>query len=175
MKHFLILATMLSLFGIRLAVKATGHNDKPSGPVVEYEYTYSGTMRFPLRWYLVKRDSTGRATLLYSDGEPEITVYRAPDDVFERIAAITGEYKLHRLRESYRPRMLVLDGYGWSVHIRCEKGSIHSGGGNAWPPARLNAGINTINNYLQSIVDNAAEADVIGRDDHDSFYKRRNR
>lgn len=165
---------MISLVGgVRLWVKASGHNEKPSGAVTEYEYKYSATMVYPLTWYLVQRDSTGRATLHYSTGEAEITILRIPDDVFGRIADIAAEYKLHKQRESYQPRTRVMDGNSWSAHIRYGKGGIYSSGNNANPPERLYAGIKMINDTLRALIDAATEADVIGHDDHDSLYRRK--
>ena len=174
MKTLLTLSLMLSMFGcLRMGVKASGSNEKPDGAVIGYEYKYSGMMMYPLRWYSVTRDSTGVAQLLYSGGEPDITILRAPEDIFEKIASIAGEYKLHRLRGSYRPRMKILDGYMWHMYIRYEKGSISSGGSNAGAPQKLSAGISAINNYIEALIDAAGEEDVIGHDDHDSYYKRK--
>ena len=133
MKTILTLTLMLTLFApFRIGVKATGSNKKPEGAAIRYEYKYSSTMMYPLTWYCAERDSTGVVKISFSrDAEREISIIQAPDDFFERVGALAAEYKLHRLRGTYTPRALVLDGYMWSVYIRYEKGSISSGGSNA--------------------------------------------
>ena len=175
MKTILTLTLMLTLFApFRIGVKATGSNKKPEGAAIRYEYKYSSTMMYPLTWYCAERDSTGVVKISFSrDAEREISIIQAPDDFFERVGALAAEYKLHRLRGTYTPRALVFDGYMWSVYIRYEKGSISSGGSNAWPPKNLDAGINAINQYIEKLIQTAGEAGVIGHDDHDSLYNRR--
>ena len=175
MKLLLALTLMASLLSpFRIGVKGRGSNDKPDGAVIRYEYSYSSTAMYPLTWYCVERDETGVVKVSYSrDIEREIRIIRAPDDIFEQIGALAAEYKLHKLKNTYTPRMHVLDGYMWSVHIRYEKGSISSSGSNAWPPEKLDAGVNAINAYVKSLIEAAGEEGVIGRDDHDSRYKRR--
>ncbi len=175
MKFLLALTLMASLLSpFRIGVKGRGSNDKPDGAVIRYEYTYSSTAMYPLTWYCVERDEAGEVKIAYSgDIEREIRIIRGPEDFFERVGALAAGYKLHKLKNTYTPRMHVLDGYMWSVYIRYEKGGISSSGSNAWPPEALDAGINAINAYVKSLIEAAGEEGVIGHDDHDSRYKRR--
>ena len=94
-----------------------------------------------------------------------------PEDFFARVDALVAEYGLHRLKESYRPRMEVLDGYDWHVRIRFRENSIYSGGFNAGPSGKLASGIAAINQYVESLVDASSEEDVIFRQDYREFLE----
>ena len=172
---FFILSLMAIIFGgLRFGTKATGSNPRPEGAAVSYEFSYSNTMRYPNLWYEVTRGDDGTVRIAWSQhNEPDITIIRGPEDFFERVDAIVAEFRLYRLKNSYYPRMQVLDGIMWHAYIRFEKNSISSGGTNAWPPEKLRAGIDAINNYIQSLIDVSTEADIIGHDDHDSLYSRK--
>ena len=76
------------------------------------------------------------------------------------------EYKLWKLENSYTPKFEVLDGYMWHTSIRYEKGSVSTGGSNAWPPAKLQAGLSAIESYIQSIIDSATPSDILGTTSH---------
>ena len=166
MRTLLYLSLVLPLLGGRLWTKASGSNPRPDGPVTSYEYRYSGTMRFPLHYYELKRDDAGALCLGWSDGEEEIFVIRVPEDALERIGTLVRQYKLHKLKNSSWPRMEILDGYGWHVYIRFQKDGISSGGTNAWPPEKLDAGIAAINGYLRSLIDASTEADILRVESH---------
>ena len=171
MKPLLILSLMATLsFCSPFGVKSAGRNDKPEGPVVSYEYSYDGTMMYPLEFICVERSGSGTLQLLYSGGGAEITVYSLPEEAPERIGALAAEYKLHRLKESYRPRMRILDGYMWHCRIRYGKGVISSRGSNARPPRALKDGIDAINAYLR---EQTREENIIGHAGHDSRNMRR--
>ncbi len=144
-----------------LAILGCGNKPKEGTPV-RYEYVYSGTMRDPITWYEVASTPEKGATISYSvDCRPEITVIKAPADIFERIGAMAKEYKLHKLSPSYKPSMEILDGYGWHMFIEYPDDYIGSGGSNAWPPAKLWAGISAINEYIKGIIDASTEADIV--------------
>ena len=166
MKTLLTLSLLLPLFGFRVMVIASGSNPKPDGPVSFYQYTYSSTSRFPVRFYEVKPDDSGTLCLRWSVNDEDISVIRAPQDALERIGELVAQHKLHKLKNSYRPRMEVLDGHGWYMIIRFRENSISAGGSNAWPPAKLDAGIHAINAYLQSLIDASTEADIIRHESH---------
>ena len=169
MKILLTLSLMLPLFGcLQMGTRARGNNEKPDGAVISYEYQRVITMIHPTTWYEVKRDAAGTVRIAWSANcEPDITVIRGPEDFFDQVGEICREYKLHRLKQSYVPRMKVLDGYMWNARIRFEKGSIYTGGSNAQPPEKLREGLNAINSYIQSIIDTSTEADVLERSRHE--------
>ena len=150
--------------------KSSGSNPRPDGPAKSYEYTYSGTMMYPIKFYEVKRDEDGAVRIAYLKNHgPDVVVIPGPDDFFGRVDALVAEYKLHRLRGSYRPRMQVLDGYGWHVYIRFQRNSISSGGTNAWPPGKLDGGIDAVNGYIDSLIEASTDADVILRQDYREY------
>lgn len=167
MRSFLFFSLIVPLMVGGLFTISKGSNPRPDGPVTSYQYSYSGTMRFPTRFYEVKPDSTGTVCIYWSEQHsPDVSVIRAPEDALEHIGALVKEYKLHRLKSSYRPRMQVLDGYGWHMYVRFSGNSISTGGTNAWPPAKLNAGIHAINAYIGGLIEASAPEDIIRVESH---------
>lgn len=173
MKTIILLSMMLPfLAGHTFWVKSSGRNPRPDGPARSYEYQHSGTMRYPITFYEVERDSTGTVCIAWSeDHSPDIRVIRGPEDFFSRVDEIVAQYKLHRLKNSYRPRMRVLDGEMWHAYIRFANNSISTGGDNAYPPADLMAGIQAINGYIRSLIDASGEGDVIATRSHDDRFR----
>lgn len=169
MKTILAFSLFIPLFGLvhGIGVKATGRNEKPQGELESYEYSYSTMARFPHRYYQVKRDGTGMLCLYFSkDLEEDICVIQAPDDALEHIAGIVREYRMHKLRGSYRPRMEVLDGYAWHCSLRFSEGHISSGGSNAGAQGKPGAGLHAINSYITSLIDASTEEDIIRHESH---------
>lgn len=138
----------------------------PGETIREYERSYSGTMMWYIEWFRVDRGEDGKLRLAYSYKGPEITIIRCPDDALMRIDGLVREYKLWNLKNSYVPRMRILDGHMWSTYIRYEEASISTGGSNAWPPKRLSDGLSAIDSYVKSIIDASGPEDVIGTDSH---------
>ena len=173
MKLLLTLAFMLPLLSCSpLWNKSSGSNPRPDGPATSYEYSYNGTMMYPIEYYSVKRGADGAVRIAFlRNNEPEVRVIAGPEDFFARVDALVAEYGLHRLKESYRPRMEVLDGYDWHVRIRFRENTISSGGFNAGPSGKLASGIAAINQYVESLVDASSEEDVIFRQDYREFLE----
>ena len=135
--------------------------------IKEYEHSYSGTMMWYITWYKIEKGEDGKLRLLYSkDCNPEITIYKCPDDALAKIDGFVREHKLWKLENSYTPKFEVLDGYMWHTHIGYEHGSVSTGGSNAWPPAKLQAGLSAIESYIQSIIDSASPSDILGTTSH---------
>lgn len=134
---------------------------------VSYEYTYSGMMRDPLEWYYVQTEEDGTVTISYSNNGPEITVLKAPEGILGKIGELANSYKLYKLERSYQPKFEVLDGYGWHMFLSYEDGYIGSGGSNAWPPAKLWGGIDSINKLITDAINKAAPEDILR---HESRY-----
>ncbi|MBR5043077.1 MAG: hypothetical protein IKX67_07535 [Bacteroidales bacterium] len=160
MKTIIAFSCLLAVLGCR----AQYDGNKPQeGNPVRYEYSYWGMMAQPITFYEVMRDDNGQMIINYCAQSMETVVYKAPEDILERIGALAREHKIHKLQTSYRPDMEILDGYSWHVFVEYEKGYIGSGGSNAWPSDKLWAGIAAINNYIQGIIDAAPEADILDR------------
>ena len=165
---FAMILSLLSPFG----TKSSGKNPKPDGPSTSYEFKYSGTMMYPITYYEVKRDSAGAVRIAYLEHNgTDVIVIPGPEDIFDRIDRAVAQNKLYKLKNSYWPRMEILDGYGWHARIRFQHNSIYSGGSNAWPPQKIYAGINAINSYIQSLIDASSEADILLRQDYQEYYK----
>ena len=55
-------------------------------------------------------------------------------EVMKRFRQIIEEEKMYKYKESYRPKLEVLDGWGWSFNAKFSDGSsIYSHGSNATP------------------------------------------
>ena len=170
MKKIIVLSLMLPLLFScsSFRTRSFGRNPKPDGITSFYEFSYSLLMRYPEKYYLVERDAEGRVNIAWSEqGEEEIRVILAPEDFLARIHAIVSEHRLHKLRQSYLPRMKVLDGDMWRARIRFDRNSIHTGGSNARPPKELKAGIDAINALIREQIEASTEDDIIDRRKHD--------
>ena len=159
---------MFTLLGCSPFVQSHGHNVRPKGPVVSYEYSYSTMVRYPAEYYRIDRDADGQVCVAWSkQHDADIAVIRGPEDLLDRVAGIVAKYRLYRLKTSYRPRMEVLDGVMWFAAIGYEEDSIYSGGSNAWPPAKQSAGIDAINAMIEELIAASSESDIIARRSHD--------
>ena len=164
MKTLLILSFMIPRLSCSpLWTKSRGSNPRPDGPARSYEYRRSNCMRYPQTYYKVARDSTGAVLIAWSRGEAEGFVIRGPEHLLEEVDAAVAQYKLHRLANSYTPRMDVRDGWSWDLYIRFPGNSISSGGCNARPADKQDAGIQAINARIQALIDAATEDDIIAR------------
>lgn len=159
------LAFMISVLSCSLpGPRSSGSNPKPDGPASSYTYTYNATMYYPLEYYDVKRDSTGAVRIAWlKDQGPDVVAIAGPEDFFDRLDALVAEYKLHLLKESYWPRMHILDGNSWRLKIRFVRNSIYATGENAWPRDKQRSGINAINDYIRSLIAASGEEDIILR------------
>jgi len=159
------LITLLFMSGILTACGLVAPKFMKETPT-SYEYTYNGTFAYPIEWILVEQDGSGNICLKHSKAGNEITVYKAPEDVFQRIGALASEYRLYRLKDFYKPVGTIFDGNSWTLRIRYRDGSIYSSGYHTWPSRQLMAGINALNDYLNGIIESAPESDVIGHELH---------
>ena len=145
-KYILIMA--LTLFGCSF-----GCGSQPGPGATErlnyYEYKDIGTIMPPLEYIRVERTDDG-IRMEYSKFDEEQKVVLLPDDALEHIDSLFREYGLKRLKESYRPRVQILDGTMWHVYFGYEENPVSSGGSNAWPSGRHWAGISAINAWLRS-------------------------
>ena len=169
MKPLLILSLMFTLFGCSpFGVISSGSNSRPQGPVVYYEYSYSTMARYPAEYYRIDRDADGHVCIAWSkQHDADIAVIRGPEDLLGRVAGIVSANKLYKLKNSYRPRMDVLDGFMWHAAIGYEGDSIYTGGSNAWPPSKQSMGIVAINGMIEELVAASSESDIIARRSHD--------
>ena len=138
------------------------NGSKPEGALLSYQYRRSDMRISPSVYYLVEPSEKGGVQLTWAKNASDGTVIRVEDDALVKIDALMWQYKLYRLKENYRPLAHVLDGTMWSVRFRYGNGTVYSGGDNAWPGTNLKAGIDAVNAYIDSLIDAAVEADIIG-------------
>ena len=168
MKTLLALSLLFGLFGC--------DNERPQGAFKMYEYTYSGTMAYPIRYYCVEKNAeSGEVTLAWCSDDPEVKIIRVDSGLPDQIDSLVREYKLWRLKDAYRPPVRVLDGYGWSLRVRYEQNTISSHGSNAWPGPQLRTGFDSVNNLLEELIGAATEADIIDRQPYHKFRDDRDR
>lgn len=142
----------------------------PEGLPLRYEYRLSWTMRYPVDWYLVETTDQGVTRILACHDNGEVTIVRAPEDIFARIDKLVRDAHLERLKENYKPHARILDGKSWSISIRYpDKQSIYSSGYHAWPKEQLREGIKAINALLQQLVDNAPGDDILGTGNYEDL------
>lgn len=127
--------------------------EKTQGPLIKYEYSYSGAMSRSGSYYKVERDQDGLVRVSYSsEGKwGQVKVYRGPGDALEVIDKMVMDGGLKNLRPDYKCVGHVLDGWSWNIYIRYEQGSISSGGYMAKPSDGLQAAIKGINDYILSL------------------------
>ena len=93
----------LSLLGAMFSCSKPWDNkyvkNVPSDTIKEYEHSYSGTMMWYITWYRIEKGEDGKLRLMYSkDCDPEITIYKCPDDALAKIDGFVREYKLRSLK-----------------------------------------------------------------------------
>lgn len=148
---------LMSLFGCGKG----NDNKKPEGAFKEYEYRETTMREYPCLFYLLENTEESGLTLSWAKHNSDITVLRVPEEAAEKLTALINEYKLHKLKNSYRPPFDVRDGTMWHVYIRYEKSRISCSADNAWPPKELWAGIEAINAYLDGLIEASKEEDII--------------
>ena len=166
MKMILSLCSLMAILGLcsrdKFGTIAKGNNEKPEGSIKSYEYSYSGTMAYPIEYYEIKRLEDGTVQLGWSKDDNDIHLIRVADTALARIGKIAEENRLYKIKRSYYPKMQVLDGYGWHFYMTFESGSISSGGSNAGPGQQHSNTISSINGYIQSLINSSSPADSLG-------------
>ena len=122
MKLILSVCALLAVLGScsrsKFGIIAEGDNTKPEGKLVSYQYSYSGTMAYPIDYFRIDRNKDGVLRLGWSKDDNDIHLVRIPEESLQIIDSIAKQHKLWNLKNSYRPKMQVYDGYGWSFYVR---------------------------------------------------------
>ena len=161
MKRF-ILTLMISLFGCGIA-----NNAKPEGAFQYYEYRSTTMREYPREYYRLENTAEQGLTLTRSKSNSPYTVMRVSAAAAEQVRSLINEYKLYRLKDSYRPPFDVKDGIMWHVYFKFDKGSVSCSADNAWPPEALLSGIKAVNAYCNSLIEASGPEDIIEvRDNH---------
>ena len=173
MKLILSVCALLAVLGScsrsKFGIIAEGDNTKPEGKLVSYQYSYSGTMAYPIDYFRIDRNKDGVLRLGWSKDDTDIHLVRIPEESLQIIDSIAKQHKLWNLKNSYRPKMQVYDGYGWSFCLEYEKGSIYSGGTNAYAGGELSQGMAAIESYVRTLAEASTPADSMGIMHHHSY------
>lgn len=158
LSFLMAVSCLFPLLGCRAA-------EKVEGRVISLEYRVQGMASCP-QTYIKMDVSDNVLRLAYSQYSNEIQVFRAPENLPEKIDEIVKRYRLHRLKERYQPVFEILDGYSWHLNIRYENGHIYSGGNNAWPSKKQREGLDQLVSLLEETVKSLSEDDLIGKEYH---------
>ncbi|GEM_PF-975116 len=167
MKIIFSICALLSALGFcsrqRLITIENGRNEKPYGNAVSYEYSHKSTAAYPISYYKITKLEDGTVQLAYSsNNENDIHLIKISEEALSKIKQVVQEYKLHKLANSYKPILKILDGYMWHIYIHFEQGYISSHGSNAYPKTKHRNGIKAINTYLDSLIRQQTPADSLG-------------
>ena len=125
----------LCLFGGLLGLVGCTVKRMPEGSLVRVELTRSGTMA-GYEWYgCAEPDSTGVFVLrAMKENYGPLFQKQLSRETMNQFRQIIEDEKMFKYKESYRPKMEVLDGWGWSFRAKFSDGSsISSHGSNASP------------------------------------------
>ena len=125
----------LCLFGGLLGLVGCTVKRMPEGSLVRVELTRSGTMA-GYEWYgCAETDSTGIFVLrAMKESYGPLFQKQLSHETMNQFRQIIEDEKMFKYKESYRPKMEVLDGWGWSFRAKFSDGSsISSHGSNASP------------------------------------------
>lgn len=133
----------------------------PEGDLLSVEYTESGTMAGYIYEGHVKKNPDGTFVLkAMKENYGPLYQKQISKEAADTIRQIIIEEKMYKYKEHYRPKMQVLDGYGWHFAAKFSDGtSIYSSGSNARPGGN---GLGRINGYMRHLIEDAdtmAEAD----------------
>ena len=129
----------------------------PEGDLLSVEYTESGTMAGYIYEGRMKLNPDGTFVLkAMKENYGPLYQKKISKEAVDTIRQIIIEEKMYKYKEHYRPKMQVLDGYGWHFAAKFSDGTrLYSSGSNAWPRGN---GLGRIQGYLQRLI---ADADSI--------------
>ena len=124
----------------------------PEGDLIRVEYTRSGTMAGYEFEGRVEQDSAGSFVIrAMKESYGALYEKKVSPEVLQHFRQIIEEEKMYKYKESYRPKLEVLDGWGWSFSAKFSDGSsIYSHGSNASPGGN---GLGKIRGYLESLIE----------------------
>lgn len=136
----------------------------PEGDLLSVEYTESGTMAGYIYEGHVKKNPDGTFVLkAMKENYGPLYQKQISKEAADTIRQIIIEEKMYKYKEHYRPKMQVLDGYGWHFAAKFSDGtSIYSSGSNARPGGN---GLGRINGYMRHLIE---DADTVAEADEDN-------
>lgn len=142
---------MVCLVGCILGLLGCATKKMPEGELVRVEFTRSGTMAGYEYEGHVEKDSAGDFVLrAMKESYGPLFERRLDAETMGKFRQIIEEEKMYAYKEVYRPRMEVLDGWGWSFSAAFSDGTvISSHGSNASP---RDNGLLRIRNLMEELI-----------------------
>jgi hypothetical protein len=132
----------------------------PDSELVGIRYVSSGTMARPEFEGTITMDSAGVFILkaMKEDYGPMFEKQITTEDM-KLFHQIIEEEKMYKYKEAYRPRMQVLDGWGWTFWAKFADGSmIESQGSNASPDGN---GLGRVQGYMKDLIQDGAQIEFL--------------
>ena len=142
---------MTFAFSGLLALIGCSTKSMPDSELIGLRYVSSGTMARPEFEGSVKMDSTGVFVLkaMKENYGPMFEKQITTEDM-KHFRQIIEDEKMYKYKESYRPRMQVMDGWGWTFWAKFADGSvIESHGSNARPDGN---GLGKVHGYMERLI-----------------------
>ena len=146
---FLLLMTML----LSLSCCGYGNGKKPEGAFKYYEYRSTTMREYPHEYYRLEYSEENGLTLSWAKCNSPVAVVPVPDSAAQEVASLIKQYKLYKLKRTYRPPFDVRDGIMWHVYFCFGDDHTSCSADNAWPPDKLKQGIQAINDYLNTLIE----------------------
>lgn len=136
----------------------------PEGELVSVEYTRSGTMAGYQYEGRVSQDASGTFVLrAMKENYGPLFEKKIDAEAMEHFRQIIEEEKMYQYKESYRPMMEVLDGWGWSFYASFSDGSVISSHGyNASPKGD---GLGRIQGYMDELIKDGVQIEELSDED----------
>ena len=139
-----------------LGVVACEVKKMPKGDLLHLELTRSGTMAGYEYKGRVRQDSMGDFVLkAMKESYGPLYEKKVDEEAMKHFRQIIEKEKMYKYKESYRPIMEVLDGWGWSFRAKFSDGTtIYSHGSNARPRGN---GLVKIRGYMEELIQDGVQ------------------
>ena len=142
---------MTFAFSGLLALIGCSTKSMPDSELIGLRYVSSGTMARPEFEGSVKMDSAGVFVLkaMKENYGPMFEKQITTEDM-KHFRQIIEDEKMYKYKDSYQPRMQVMDGWGWTFWAKFADGSvIESHGSNARPDGN---GLGKVHGYMERLI-----------------------
>ena len=151
---------MTFTFSGLLALIGCSTKSMPDSELIGLRYVSSGTMARPEFEGSVKMDSAGVFVLkaMKENYGPMFETQITTDDM-KHLRQIIEDEKMYKYKEAYRPRMQVMDGWGWSFWAKFADGSVlESHGSNARPDGN---GLGKVHGYMEQLIQDGVQIEFL--------------
>lgn len=128
----------------------------PDGNLISCEYSYYGTIKYPLDYYKIEKDKNGNTTICNVSSGGDTTIVNVSKDILNKVENAIKENKMYKYKERYTSFMRVLDGNSWAFEVEYDNNKkIYSHGENAYP--RNYEGLNIVKQILANAYKEATD------------------